>query len=267
MSRRNRASRRVLHVYAVLVGLLLLLPTLIVIPVSFTDRRSLAFPPKGLSTQWYSNFFNDPQWYDSALYSIRIGLVVMVVATAVGTLGAVALANGRGRWRVPARGLLLAPMIVPGVITAIGIFYVFLELGITQTFIGFVLAHTVLAIPFVIVTVFASLQSFDRQLLLASASLGAGPLTTFVKVMLPLIAPGVATGALFAFLTSFDEAIVSLFLAGPFTRTLPVQIYQSVTAEIDPTIAAASTMLLFLTTVIILALGLLQTIRERRMSR
>lgn len=256
-----------LKLYALTIAVLLLLPTLVVVPISFTARPSLVFPPRGLSTRWYANFFENSDWYGSALLSLRVGLVVTVLATALGTAGAIALTSGRGRWRAPVRALVLAPMIVPGVITAIGIFYVFTELRLTQTFLGFVLAHTVLAIPFVIITVSASLRSFDRELLLASASLGGSPATTFRKVMLPLIAPGVLTGALFAFLTSFDEAIVSLFLAGPFTRTLPVQIYQSVTAEIDPTIAAASTMLLALTTIVIVGIGLVTMSRERREAR
>lgn len=256
-----------LKIYSGFIALLLLLPTLVVVPLSFTDKPSFKFPPSGWSTRWYSNFFENSDWYGSALFSLRIGALVTVLATALGTAGAVALTSRRRRWKGAVRGIILAPMIVPGVITAIGIYYVFSELGITQTYIGFVLAHTVLAIPFVVVTVSASLQSFDRKLLQASASLGAGPWETFVKVMLPLIAPGMLTGALFAFLTSFDEAIVSLFLAGPFTRTLPVQIYQSVTAEVDPTIAAASTMLLALTTIVIVGLGLVSMSRERRDAR
>lgn len=264
MTTTRRKPSLALRCYGLLVALLLLLPTLVVVPMSFTDRASFAFPPKGWSTRWYEKFFTDPLWLDSALYSLRIGVVVAVLATILGTLGAIGLTNGRGPWRAPTRGLMLAPMIVPQVITAVGVFYVFLKLQLTQTFAGFVLAHTALAIPFVVITVSASLQSFDQQLLRASASLGAGPVRTFFRITLPLIAPGVLISALFAFLTSFDEAIVSLFLAGPFTRTLPVQIYQSVTAEVDPTVAAASTMLLALSTSILVGLGVLSMIRERR---
>jgi|1186.fasta_scaffold35409_2 putative spermidine/putrescine transport system permease protein len=266
MAKSLRPARLALHVYGVLVGLFLLLPTLVVVPLSFTGRRSLAFPPIGFSTQWYRNFFTDPDWFNSAVFSLKIALLVTVFATTLGTLAAVALTLGRARWKAAARGLLIAPMIVPGVITAIGIFYVFLRLGLTQNLWGFVFAHSVLAIPIVVVTVSASLSSFDRQLLRASASLGAGPLASLIQVMLPIIAPGVLSGALFAFLTSFDEAIVSLFLAGPFSRTLPIQIYQSVTAEIDPTIAAASTMLLGITTLCVVAAALVLARRDRRYS-
>lgn len=258
------ASRAVLVGFCAVVGLVLLGPTLVVVPLSFTGEQSFQFPPESWSTQWYRNFFENSAWLDAASYSVRIGLVVTVLATVLGTAAAMALTSGSGRWRTPTRAFLMMPMIVPGVITAIGIYYVFLRIGLTQAFWGYVLAHTVLAVPFVVVAVSASLQGLDRRLVHAAWSLGAGPWATFRQITVPLIAPGVLTGALFAFLTSFDEAIVSLFLAGPFSRTLPIQIYQSVTSEIDPTIAAASTMLLVVTGVFILALGLLTRSQNRR---
>lgn len=263
---RVKPVRAALIIYSSLVGLFLLLPTLVVVPVSFNAKKTLTFPPEGWSTRWYQSFFSNPQWYDSAVYSLKIALAVTVLATMLGTAAALALSHTRGRWPTVVRSLLISPMIVPGVITAIGMFYVFLRLGLTQTMLGFVLAHTVLAVPFVVVTVSASLQSFDRQLVRASASLGARPFATFRSVTLPLLAPGVFSGAVFAFLTSFDEAIVSLFLAGPFARTLPIQIYQSVTAEIDPTIAAASTMLLTVTTIGVLTGAVVSARRGRRQS-
>lgn len=257
-------SRVLLVAYSVIVGALLLGPTLVVVPLSFSSEKSFRFPPPGWSTQWYENFFSDPAWYDAATLSVRVGLTVAVLATVLGTMAAVALSNGRGRWRAPAQALMLAPMIVPGVITAIGIYYVFLKFGLTQSFWGFVLAHTVLAVPFVVISVSASLQGLDRSLVAAAWSLGANRWAAFRQVTLPLIAPGVVTGALFAFLVSFDEAIVSLFLAGPFARTLPIQIFQSVTADIDPTIAAASTMLLALSGLLMLVLGIITVLRNRR---
>jgi putative spermidine/putrescine transport system permease protein len=248
-----RAERppRLLVAFAGLVAILLIAPTLVVIPMSFTNRNTFVFPPKGFSTQWYSNFFSDPAWTQSALLSLKVAAVVVVLATVLGTLAALALVRGRGLWKAPTRALLIAPMIVPGVITAIAIYYVFLKWQLTESFMGFVLAHTVLAIPLVIIPVTASLVGFDRDLEKAASSLGAGPFAAFRRVTLPLILPGVLTGALFAFLTSFDEAIVSLFLSGPTARTLPVQMYQSVTTEVDPTIAAASTLLIVLSTTLL----------------
>ena len=264
VKRKYSLARLALHSWSLVVGLFLLLPTLVVVPLSFTDQKSFHFPPSGWSTRWYERFFNDPQWYESALFSLRISLLVTVLATALGTIAAMHLTRADSKRQTVARAFLLSPMIVPGIITAVGISYVFTKLGLTQTLLGFVLAHTVLAIPFVVVTVSASMQSFDRQLVVAAASLGAGPVQSFARVTLPLIAPGVLSGALFAFLTSFDEAIISLFLAGPFTRTLPIQIYQSVTAEIDPTIAAAATMLLALTTIFLQIFAFIDIKNKRR---
>lgn len=231
-----------------LIGLFLVAPTLVAVPVSFTSGQTFKFPPPGFSTQWYEKFFSDPAWVDSAVLSLKVAAVVVVLSTTLGTLAAFALARSRGRWKASAQGFLLAPMIVPGVITAIAIYSVFLKWHLTETLMGFVLAHTVLAIPLVVISVRASLQTFDRRLEQAAASLGAGPWATWFHVTLPMIMPGVLTGALFAFLTSFDEAIVSLFLSGPTTRTLPVQLYRNMTQMVDVTVAAASTMVIVLST-------------------
>jgi putative spermidine/putrescine transport system permease protein len=240
--------RPFLKAFCVLVGILLVAPTLVVIPMGFTSVRTFEFPPPGFSTRWFEEFFTDPEWMDSAILSLKVAAVVVVLATVLGTLAAFALVRGQGRWKIPANTFLLAPLIVPGVIIAIGIYAVFLKWQLTSTFRGFVLAHLVLALPLVIIPVTASLQTFDRRLEQAAASLGAGPFATFFQVTLPLIMPAILTGALFAFLTSFDEAIISLFLSGPFNRTLPVQLYQSVTSSLTPTIAAASTLIILLST-------------------
>jgi len=269
VSRRQtrRGSRLALSLFCLLVGVFMLLPTLIVVPVSFTAVRSMRFPPTEWSTKWYEKFFTDDAWRLAAVSSLRIGLLVTVLATILGTMAAVALARSRARWVLAARGFLLAPMIVPGVVVAIGIYYLFLRWRLTETTFGFVLAHTMLAIPIVVITVSASLRTFDHQLVRAASSLGAGPLTSFRQVVLPLILPGVLSGALFAFLTSFDESIVALFLSGPGIRTLPIQIYLSVTSALDPTIAAASTLLLVLTTSLLVLIGIVGHFRRRTGSR
>lgn len=269
MNGRNQGhvSRILLSVFCTLVGLFMLMPTLVVVPLSFTGQRSLRFPPQSWSTQWYSEFFTSAEWRDAAFTSIRIACVVTVLATVLGTMAALALVRSRRRWTAAVRAFLVAPMIVPGVITAVGIYYVFLRWQLTETFLGFVAAHTMLAIPIVVITVGSALESFDINLVRAAESLGAGPLTTFLTVTLPLILPGVSAGALFAFLTSFDESIVALFLGGPDMRTLPIQIFQSVTTALNPTIAAASTILLALTTTALLAFGLLTTLRNKAEKR
>jgi putative spermidine/putrescine transport system permease protein len=247
-----RPARVALIALCAVIAAWLVAPTLVVIPMSFTEAKSFGFPPKGFTTEWYSNFFSNPEWYDALVTSLQIAVVVTVVSVVLGTAAAFALVRGRFPGKGLVSALLLAPMIVPIVVIAVGIFSVYLRWQLSGKTLGFILAHTTLAIPFVIITVSASVRTLDRRLELAAASLGAGPLTTFRTVTLPLIRPGLLAGALFAFITSFDEVVVALFLQSPTVRTLPVQMFTSVTREIDPTLAAASTMIITLTTSLIL---------------
>lgn len=261
----SKTTHRVLAAFAVLVAIWLVAPTLIVIPISFTDKASLVFPVTGWSTRWYENFFTNPTWIGSLMKSFQIATVVGLVATVLGTAAAVGLHRRAGaKSNTPVRGLLMAPMIVPGIVLAVGVYAVFLRTGLTGTFAGFVLAHTVMAVPFVVVAVGASLSSFDNALLAASASLGANPFTTFRKVTLPSIAPGVISGFLFAFIASFDEVILALFIQSPYLRTLPVKMFTSVTRDTDPTVAAASTLILCITTFMIVVGVLLANQNRRR---
>ena len=252
----GRGSRITLAVFCGLVGAWLLAPMLIVLPMGFTDRRSLSFPPTGWSLEWYRNFFSSDEWYGALLTSLEIAVLVTLLATLLGTASAFALVRGRFPGRAAINALLLAPLVVPVVIVAIAVFAAFLRWRLSGTVAGFVLAHTALAIPFVIITVTSSLRTFDVRLELAAANLGASPLRTFRQVTLPLILPGVLSGALFAFITSFDEVVVALFLQSSDVRTLPVQMFTSVTREVDPTIAAASTMILCLTTALLVLFAL-----------
>ncbi|MBE1585457.1 ABC transporter permease [Nonomuraea angiospora] len=247
-----RVGRGALWAFCALVGVWLVAPALIVVPLSFTSKASLKFPPDGWSTRWYEHFFGDPAWMSALWTSLEVGLLVTVVATTLGTAAALGLTRARMRGLALVQGSMLAPMIVPGVVLAIGVYAVFLKLQLVGTLMGFVMAHTVLALPFVMIPVTASLSGFDRRLESAAASLGAGRWTTFRTVTLPLVAPGVAAGALFAFVTSFDEVVVSLFIQSPYLQTLPVKMYASVTRETDPTIAAAATMIIVLTTSLVL---------------
>jgi putative spermidine/putrescine transport system permease protein len=247
-----RIWRGVLWVFCGLVALWLLAPSLIVIPLSFTAKESFVFPPTGFSTRWYENFFNDPTWMQALIASLGVGLLVMVVATVAGTAAAVALSRSKFRGQQAIRALLLAPMIVPVIVVAVGLYALFLRANLLGSVLGFVTAHSVLALPFVVIPVTASLAGFDRRLESAAAICGANRWTTFRQVTLPLVAPGVISGALFAFVTSFDEVVISLFIQSPYLQTLPVKMYSSVTRDIDPTIAAASTLIIVFTTVITL---------------
>lgn len=249
---------RWLGVLCAVIGLWLVAPSLVVLPLSFTDRDSFAFPPTGWSLRYYRNFFTDPDWWGSLTTSLQLALLVAVVATVTGSAAAYGLVRG-GRGRVMSKltpavnGLLMAPMVTPGIVAAVAVYSAFLDAHLVGTRLGFVLAHTALGLPFVIVTVSGALRTVDRRLELASAGLGAGPWATFRRVTLPLMMPGVLSGAVFAFVTSFDEVVFALFLQSPTLRTLPVKMFTSVTAEVDPTIAAASSLIITVTTALLLA--------------
>ncbi|MGH3585814.1 MAG: ABC transporter permease [Pseudonocardia sp.] len=245
---RSVALRRTLVGFGVLVGAWLLVPTLIVVPISFSGEDSFAFPPSSWSLRHYATFFTEPSWLNALLVSIQLAVIVTVVATLLGTAAAFALSRTAFRGRGLLNGLFLAPLIVPGIVVAVAVYATFLQWGLIGTPIGFIIAHTVLAIPFVTVNVGSALGGFDRTLERASASLGASSLATFRQVTLPLIMPGVLSGAVFAFVTSFDEVVVSLFVQSPQLQTLPVRMFTSVTNEVDPTIAAAATVVITVTT-------------------
>ncbi len=231
----------------ILIGVFLIAPTVIVIIMSFSSVSTLRFPPPGLSLQWYRNFWESPEWTGATWTSVKVAVLATLTATVLGTLLALGLMRGRFPLKSLVTGLILSPMIVPIVIVAVGTYLLFVEWRLQGTMLGFVVAHACLGIPLVVVNVAASLQTIDRNLEMAAQNLGAGPIRTFTKVTLPLIMPGVAAGAVFAFIESWDEVVVSIFLASPFVRTLPVVMWSVVRSQIDPTIAALAGMLTVLT--------------------
>lgn len=249
---------------AVLTAIYLVAPVFVVIPTSFNDSSFLEFPPEELSLRWYKSFFNDPAWVNSALNSLQIGLWVTLLAVILGTAAAFAMVRGRYPLRAAVGALLVAPILVPYVILGLAVYALFLELGLTETILGFVLVHTALAVPFVVINVSSALVSFDERLEMAAMNLGANRVTTFLRITLPNIMPSVAAGALFAFITSFDEVVTSIFLAGPDVSTLPVQMWSGVRVQIDPTVAAVSTMLLVVTLALFCAAGVVRALGTRR---
>lgn len=259
----KRMSGVMLGLACLLVALWLVAPTLVIVPMSFNEKKSLAFPPTGFSLQWYENFFSNPTWFGSFTTSLKIALIVAILATVLGTAAAIGIEKMKNRTAGVIRAILITPMIVPGVVLAIGIYAVYLDQHLVGTYAGYVLAHTMLAIPFVLIAVGANLSVFDERLETAAASLGASRLATFRTINLPLIAPGILSGMLFAFVTSFDEIIVSLFITSPQLKTLPVQIFSSMTRDADPTITAVGTLIFFATTTVI-GIGLLIGTRMRR---
>ncbi len=234
---------RVLQVSVWLIAFFLIAPTLIVVPMSFSEGGLLTFPPKGFSTRWYANFIDQDTWTAGAMTSLKVGLMTAILATVLGTLTALGLVRGRYPGRPLVTALVLSPLIVPVVVVAIGMYFVYSEWHIIGTLHGLILAHTAIAIPFVVVVVGSSLRTFDRTLELAAQNLGAGPVRTFFRITLPLIFPSVVAAALFAFIASWDEVVVSIFLSSPAVRTLPVVIWGQVRSVIDPTIAAVATAL------------------------
>lgn len=246
-----------LYIWAAIVSIALLLPSLVVIPLSFPGNASFAFPPTSWSTRWYERFFSSEEWYGSLLASLQVAFLTMLLSVALSVSAALAMRRMSSSLRATFRSFVMAPRIVPGIIIALAIYGLFLTSGLNATYSGFVIAHTVLALPFSFIPIMTALDQFDARLEQASASLGAGRITTLFRVMLPLIAPGLVTGGLFAFVISFDEVVVSLFISGTELRTLPVKMYRSIATDIDPTIAAASTMLLLLTVGLVIGSSLL----------
>ena len=221
----------------------LIAPVLAIIPLSFNAGSYFSYPMSGYSLRWYEKALLDPDWQRAFLNSLGIGATATLVATILGTLAALGLSRPSFPWRSVIMPLLISPMIIPVVVVAVGFYLVFAPLGLTNSYAGVVLAHAALGTPFVVITVTASLLSFDRNLLRAAAGLGAASWTAFRRVTLPLVSPGVATGAIFAFATSFDEVVVILFIGGPAQRTVPRQMWSGIREAIDPSILAIATLL------------------------
>ncbi|MDI5929666.1 ABC transporter permease [Rhizobium leguminosarum] len=226
-------------------------PLLVIIPMSFTSVQSFTFPPKGFSTQWYVNLFTNEHWYRGLFQSLAISLVVTALSLALGTGAALGMGKMGGVSRAVTSSLVLSPLIIPAVVSGVGTYAIFLNWHLAGSYLGFIFAHTALATPFVVMTVGAALRGFNRTLEDAAASCGANPLETFFLVVVPSIAPGLASGGLFAFMASFDEVVVASFLAGPALKTLPVQMFTSVWIDSDPTLAAVSTLIVAVTSVLI----------------
>ena len=240
------------------VLLFLIAPVVIIVIVSFSGADYLSFPPPHLSLRWYQRFLGASSWRQAIWVSTQVALLTMVFATTLGLLAALALVRGRFRGKGAIYAVMLSPMIVPTVITAIGLYFFFVRLKATGSILAMALGHTVLALPVVVIIMAAALQGFDMRLEQAALSLGASRLTALRRITLPLILPGLLSAALFAFLTSFDELLIPLFLSGVEVQTLTVRIWNSLTLEVDPTIAAVSSFLIGVTTVVLAASALLR---------
>lgn len=259
-----KPSRIVLWLVCALVGIWLVAPTLVVIPMSFNENRSLAFPPQGFSLRWYENFFTSPQWLGGLFNSLQIALLTAVIATTLGTLAAYGLSKLAGFRAVFGQNLLVLPLVIPSVIFGVGAYVVFLQLGLVGTLPGFLAAHTVLALPYVVVTVGSTLAAYDESLERAAWVSGASKPRAFLTVTVPVLLPGILSGAFFAFITSFDEVVVSMFISSPYLQTLPVRMFAGMQREVDPTIAAAATLIMITTTAAAIGAILSQHLRRKR---
>jgi putative spermidine/putrescine transport system permease protein len=268
----ERAWRLFFYVFCGLVLLFLIAPILIVIPISFNDSSFLSFPRGHWSLRWYEEFFGSERWNLAVKNSIIIAFFSTILATSLGTVAALGLSRPNIPARAAIMAVLISPMVVPVVITAAALYFFYANpLMITDqpsfilnnTHVGVILAHTLLATPFVVITVTATLTGFDQSMIRAGASLGAPPITVFRKVILPLISPGVISGALFAFVTSWDEVVVVLFIGGAEQRTLPRQMFSGIREMISPTITAAATVLISVAVVMLVVVELLRRRSER----
>ncbi len=251
--------------YAIGVLVFLLAPLFVIVPLSFnaepyfsfTDKM-LTLNPDGFSLRWYRDIIDNPQWLEAMGNSLIIAIASTALATVLGTLAAIGLARSNMPYRDFFMALLISPLVVPIVIAAAGMYFFYSSVGLAQTTLGIIFAHTALGVPFVVITMTATLSGFDRNLIKAALSLGANPMTAFYRVTLPLVAPGMISGALFAFAASFDEVVTVLFLGGPEQRTIPRQMWSGIREQISPTILAVATILIIFSSLLLLAVEMLR---------
>ena len=253
-----------------LIFIFLIFPILVIIPLSFNSvpfftftPEMLSFNPDGYSLRWYEDFFTNRNWRGAVNNSFIIAIFATLIATSLGTLAALGLSRRNVPYRTLLMAILISPMIVPLIISACGMFFFYSRIHLQGTHLGVILAHAALGTPFVVITVTATLVGFDRSLIRAANSLGADGVTTFFKIIVPLIIPGVISGALFAFITSFDEVVVILFVGSFKQRTIPWQMFSGIREHISPTILAVATLLVLISIALLTTLELLRRRSER----
>ncbi len=253
-----------------LIFTFLIIPILVIMPLSFNTvpfftftPEMLSLDPDGFSLRWYNDFFSSLNWRGAVRNSVIIAFFATILATTLGTVAALGLSRPYMPYKTVIMALLISPMIVPLIISAAGMYFFYSKIGLASTHLGVILAHTALGTPFVVITVTATLVGFDHSLTRASAMLGANPTRTFFKVTVPLILPGVISGGLFAFITSFDEVVVVLFIASFEQRTIPWQMFSGIREQISPTILAVATLLIIVSVMLLASLELLRRRNER----
>tara|TARA_B100000780_G_scaffold163451_1_gene114279 strand:+ start:1307 stop:2158 length:852 start_codon:yes stop_codon:yes gene_type:complete len=258
------------RVICALVFFFLVFPIMVIIPLSFNAQDFFTFTPEmlalkaeGFSLKHYQDFFTNDDWQHALRNSLRIAPMATVLSVSFGTLAAIGLSQSHVPFRRAIMAIMISPMIVPLIISASGMYFFYSRIGLQGTYLGVVLAHAVLGVPFVIITVTATLVGFDKSLTRAAANMGAGPIRTFFKIQMPLILPGVISGGLFAFITSFDEVVVVLFVGSAGQKTLPWQMFTGLREQISPTILAVATILIAMSILLLTTLELLRRRSER----
>ena len=256
-----------LRVCCALIFFFLIAPIIVIIPLSFNSIPFFTYPMEGLSLRWYEEIFGDsPQsllWQRAAVNSVVIAISSTIIATTLGTMAAIGLTRADFKFKALVMAVLISPIIVPIVVTAIGIFYFFARIGLASTMTGIIISHVALGVPFVVITVSATLQGFDYNMVRAGQILGANPFRVFRKVTLPIITPGVVSGGLFAFAASWDELVVVLFLASAEQHTIPRRMWSGIRELLSPTIIAAATLLIILSIVLMFTMESLRRRGER----
>jgi mannopine transport system permease protein len=232
--------------------------------MSLGDASYIEFPPKKLTLKWYVAFATDPDWLAATWFSLRIAVAAMICATIVGTMASIALVRGNLPGARLLQAMSLSPLVVPHIVIAVALYLTFAPIGLTGNFLGFLLAHTMLAVPYVVITVSAALHNFDASIELAALNCGASRSKAFFAVVLPDIAPGLAAGAVFAFLASFDEATVAFFISGIQGKTLTRKLFEDIDFNLTPVIAAVSTVMVLLSLVL---MGMVELSRRARASQ
>jgi putative spermidine/putrescine transport system permease protein len=258
------------RVLCALIFVFLIFPILVMFPLSFNAEpyftftsEMLSFDPAGFSTKWYEQFFTSASWQAAVRNSVVIAIFSTLISTFLGTLAALGLSRSEFPFKTTVMGILISPMVVPLIISAAGMFFFYSRIGLQGSFLGVILAHAALASPFVVITVTATLVGFDHSLTRAAASLGASPTRTFFQITVPLITPGVISGALFAFITSFDEVVVVLFIGSVKQRTIPWAMFSGIREEISPTILAVACVLVTFSIILLTMIELLRRRNER----
>ncbi|MDH3221406.1 MAG: ABC transporter permease [Gammaproteobacteria bacterium] len=249
----THGDRLWLYIVAAIIMLLLVIPTFIVIPMSFSDSQYLEFPPEVWSTRWYAVYFESSKWMRATVTSLQVGVLTMLLATPLGTMAAYALFVSGHQAARAIFSFLITPMIVPVILIAIGAFYAYGRVGLNNTITGIVLAHTVLASPLVMIVITAALRNYDLNQERVARSLGATRLKAFFVITLPQIKFSIVTAALLSFLTSFDEVIIAIFVSGGLNATLTKHMFAALRDFIDPTIAAISTIMILVSSTLLLA--------------